>query len=141
MRAGDGRGPSTALTPLVFAALEVATIAELVPRVYERGLPKHRIAALAPNVEAAARQGDPLAAALIEQGALELALAARAVARQMDFGPGTYPVVVAGGAFKACPSMLAVLERALELPGARLSPLQIEPAMGAVALALDLVRP
>lgn len=139
VRAGDGRGPATALTPLVFAALEVGSIAELIPRVYERGLPKHRIAALAPNVEAAARQGDRLAAALVEQGAHELALAAQAVARQVELGP-TYPVVVAGGAFKACPSMLAVLERALSLPGAHLRPLLTEPAMGAVALALDLVK-
>jgi N-acetylglucosamine kinase-like BadF-type ATPase len=140
VRAADGRGPATALTPLVFAALEVTSIDELIPRVYERGLPKHRIAALAPNVEAAALQGDGLAADLVQQGARELALAARAVARQMDFGPGPFPVVVAGGAFKACPSMLSALERTLELPGARLSPLQLEPAMGAVALALDLVR-
>jgi len=140
VRASDGRGAQTALRPLVFAALEVSSVDELIPRVYERGLPKHRIAALAVNVERARAQGDALATELIELGARELALAARAVAGQIDFAGQPFPVVVGGGAFKACPSMLPSLERALDLPGARLLPLQTEPAMGAVALALDLVR-
>jgi len=140
VRASDGRGPQTALLPLLFAALEVESVGDLIPRVYERGLPKHRIAALAPNVERAREQGDPLAAELIERGAQELALAVGAVAGQLDFGGRPFPVVVAGGAFKACPSMLAALERSLEVPGARITPLHTEPAMGAVALALDLVR-
>src|SRR6185503_3916373 len=85
VRASDGRGAQTALRPLVFAALEVSSVDELIPRVYERGLPKHRIAALAVNVERARAQGDALATELIELGARELALAARAVAGQIDF--------------------------------------------------------
>jgi N-acetylglucosamine kinase-like BadF-type ATPase len=139
VRAADGRGPETLLRPLLFQALEVDTVQDLVPRVYERGLPKHRIAALAGNVQRASDAGDPLAAELIQRGAHELALAARAVARQLDFTGQAYPVVVAGGAFKACPGMMEPLERALDLPGAHLAPLQAEPATGAVALALDLV--
>jgi N-acetylglucosamine kinase-like BadF-type ATPase len=140
VRAADGRGPETLLRSLLFQALEVDSVQDLVPRVYERGLPKHRIAALAGNVQRASDGGDPLAAELIERGAQELALAARAVARQLDFGVEAFPVVVAGGAFKACPGMMEHLERALEMPGARLRPLQSEPASGAVALALDLVK-
>jgi N-acetylglucosamine kinase len=140
VRAADGRGPETLLRPLLFEALEVETVRDLVPRVYERGLPKHRIAALAGTVQRAADAGDALAGELIQQGARELALAARAVARQLDFGGEPFAVVVAGGAFKACPGMLEPLGRELALPGARLSPLQAEPATGAVALALDLVR-
>ena len=140
VRAADGRGPETLLRPLLFQALEVETVQDLVPRVYERGLPKHRIAALAGNVQRASDQGDPLAAELIERGANELALAARSVARQLDFAGETYPVLVAGGAFKACPGMMEPLERALDLPGGRLTPLKAEPAAGAVALALDLVK-
>jgi N-acetylglucosamine kinase-like BadF-type ATPase len=139
VRASDGRGPETLLRSLLFEALEVGTVQELVPRVYERGLPKHRIAALAPQVQKAHDRGDPLAVELIQRGAQELALAARAVAAQLDFGGQPHAVVLAGGAFKACPSMVQPLESALHLPGARLTPLQVEPALGAVALALDLV--
>jgi hypothetical protein len=49
--------------------------------------------------------------------------------------------VLAGGAFKACPSMVAPLEKHLELPGARPALLEAEPARGAVRLALDLLKP
>ena len=140
VRAADGRGPETLLRPLLLQALDVETVQDLVPRVYEHGLPKHRIAALAGSVQRASDQGDPLAAELIERGAIELALAARAVARQLDFAGEAYPVVVAGGAFKACPGMMEPLERALDLPGGLLTALKTEPATGAVALALDLVR-
>jgi N-acetylglucosamine kinase len=140
VRAADGRGPATRIMPIVFEALEVTSVAELVPRVYEKGLPKHRIAALAGTVQQAHDQGDAVAASLIDVGAQELALAARAVARQLDLGDGPFPVVLAGGAFKACPSMVAPLEAHLALPGGRPTLLQAEPARGAVRLALDLLR-
>jgi N-acetylglucosamine kinase-like BadF-type ATPase len=140
VRSYDGRGPKTLLEPLVFEAFEVDTVAELVPLVYEKGLPKHHIAALAPLVEQARLRGDPLAAQLVEQAGQELALAARGVHRQLDFGSEPFPVVLAGGAFKACPTLPEPLSRHLDLPGARPSLLAIEPASGAVALALDLLK-
>jgi N-acetylglucosamine kinase-like BadF-type ATPase len=140
VRAADGRGPETRMMPIVFEALEVSSVSDLVPRVYEKGLPKHRIAALAGVVQRAHDEGDAVAAALIDAGARELALAARAVARQLDLGDGPFPVVLAGGAFKACPAMVAPLETHLDLPGARPVLLQAEPARGAVRLALDLLQ-
>src|SRR5258706_427107 len=139
-RAADGGGPATRIMPIVFEVLEVSSVGDLVPRVYEKGLPKHRIAALASVVQRAHDEGDAVAAALIEGGAHELALAARAVARQLDLGDGPFPVVLAGGAFKACPSMVAPLEKQLDLPGARPVLLEGEPARGAVRLALDLLK-
>ena len=140
VRASDGRGPETRMMPIVFEALEVSSVSELVPRVYEKGLPKHRIAALAGVVQRARDEGDAVAADLIESGARELALAARAVARQLDLGGDPFPVVLAGGAFKACPSMVTPLEKHLDLPGARPALLAVEPARGAVRLALDLLQ-
>jgi N-acetylglucosamine kinase-like BadF-type ATPase len=140
VRAADGRGPDTRIMPIVFEALEVSSVSELVPRVYEKGLPKHRIAALASVLQRARDEGDVVAADLIDAGARELALAARAVARQLDLGDGPFPVVLAGGAFKACPSMVAPLEKHLDLTGARPAVLQVEPARGAVRLALDLLQ-
>jgi len=140
VRAADGRGPATRITPVLFEALEVTSVDELVPRVYEKGLPKHRIAALAGVVQKAHDQGDDVARGLIELGAHELALAARAVARQLELGSGPFPVVLAGGAFKACPGMLEPLGRDIGLPGARPVLLEGEPARGAVRLALDLLK-
>lgn len=140
VRSYDDRGPKTLLEPLVFEAFEVDTVADLVPLVYEKGLPKHHTAALAPLVEQARLRGDRLAAQLVEQAGQELALAARSVHRQLDFGSEPFPVVLAGGVFKACPTLPEPFSRHLDLPGARPSLLATEPASGAVALALDLLK-
>ncbi len=140
VRSADGRGPKTLLEPLVFEAFGVGAVPDLIPHVYEKGLPKHRIAALAPLVEQARGRGDTLGAELIETAGHELARAARAVHRQLDLGAEPFPVVMAGGVFKACPTLAETIARHLELPGARPSLLATEPATGAVALALDLLK-
>ena len=140
VRSADGRGPQSALAGLVFESLGVGSVAEMVPVVYEKGLPKFRIAAHAGLVQQASDRGDAVATALLEEAALELSLAARAVAQRISLGGGPYRVVLAGGVFKACPSLPGRIERCLGLPGAELAPLRVEPAQGAVALALDLLR-
>ena len=140
VRSADSRGPKTLLEPLVFEAFGVSSVPDLIPHVYEKGLPKHRIAALAPLVEKARVQGDALAVELVERAGQELALAARAVHRQIDLGGEPFPVVLAGGVFKACPTLHETLSSHLELPGAQPTLLATEPAGGAVALALDLLK-
>jgi N-acetylglucosamine kinase-like BadF-type ATPase len=140
VRGTDGRGPQTRLAALAFEALAVSSLAELAPRFYEEPGAQHRIASLAGLVQRATDEGDAVAAGLLEEGASELALAARAVARQLDLAGAPYPVVLAGGAFKACPGVVAPFLRGLDLPEARPARLEVEPARGAVALALDLLR-
>src|SRR5262245_51738831 len=44
VRSLDGRGPATALVEITFAELGIASVDDLIPRVYEKGLPKHRMA-------------------------------------------------------------------------------------------------
>ena len=140
VRASDGRGQPTRLRELVFEALGAPSRAEVIPQVSEQALPKHGIAALAPLVERARAEGDAVAAELIRRGGHELALAAGAVARALELGGEPFPVVLAGGAFKACPSLVETVVGALDLPAARPSPLTVEPALGAVALALELLE-
>jgi len=140
VRSADGRGPRSLLADLVFESLGVGSVAEMVPVVYEKGLPKFRIAAHAGLVQKASDRGDAVATALLEEAALELSLAARAVAARLSLGEGPYRVVLAGGVFKACPTLPARIEACLRLPGAELVPLRVEPAQGAVTLALDLLR-
>jgi N-acetylglucosamine kinase len=139
VRGIDGRGEPTQLAGLAFDALGIRSLAELVPIAYEKGFPKYQLASLAALVETAAALGDRVAGALLRQAAEELSLAARAVARQLSFGEEPYPVVLAGGVFRACPSLAGLLSEALALPGAKPAPLVLEPARGAVALALDLL--
>ncbi len=140
VRAGDGRGEATLLRNLVFQAMDVDSMDGLIPRVYEKGVAKHQVAALARLVQEAANQGDPVAEGLLQAGAQELVLAARAVAAGLSLGGEPFPVVLAGGVFKACPSLHRRIESALDMPNANVSLLSVEPARGAVTLALDLLQ-
>jgi glucosamine kinase len=139
VRSEDGRGPRTRLGELVFHELGVVSVAELVPLAYERGLPPPRLASLALLVRDAAEAGDVAARALVERAAHELALAARSVAARLRFD-GPYPVVLAGGLFQAWPGLCDEVVAQLGLPDGRPSRLVREPAHGAVALALELLR-
>src|SRR5262245_13762120 len=103
VRAVDARGPETQLTALVLGALGVAAVPELVPIVYEKGLQRTEVARLAGLVQQAGDLGDAVANAILDQAAQELILAGRSVARQVGFGDAPYRVVLAGGAFRACP--------------------------------------
>jgi len=139
VRGSDGRGPQTALTPMVFSSFGAASALELLPVAYERGLSRLQIAALAAAVQKAAERGDAVAEQLLESAAGELACAARAVAERLEFD-APYPLVMAGSAFAACPDLVARVSRRLELPLARPARLEVEAATGAVTLALELLR-
>ena len=139
VRAADGRGPATRLQELVGEALGIRAVGDLVPLIYEQGLPRQRIAALAGLVQEARDAGDEVAAGLTGRAARELAASARAVAHRLDFGGQAFRVVLAGGAFQACPCLETLILPHLDLPDARVEPLRDEPAHGAVRLALDLL--
>lgn len=140
IRSADGRGPATSLFERICAQLELREPASLVEWFYDQELSRTRVAQLARLVEEAAADGDESAQDLLDQAARHLARAARAVERQLEF-PGPYPLVLSGGAFKACPSLIRRLEARLDdLPKARVVRLEAEPATGAVKLAIDLLR-
>ena len=54
--------------------------------------------------------------------------------------PSHYPVILSGGAFKACPSLSRRLEVLLDEPEMEVRLLEVEPAVGAVTLALKLIQ-
>jgi N-acetylmuramic acid 6-phosphate etherase len=138
IRAADGRGPATTLVERLAQKLDLEVPAGLVWWFYDQELFRYRVADLAPLVEEAAIDGDEAAEELLGYAAQHLARAARSVDRQLDFSE-PYPLVLAGGAFQACPSLQQRLEDCLELPQARVARLHQEPAIGAVTLALDLL--
>ncbi|MFN7962750.1 MAG: BadF/BadG/BcrA/BcrD ATPase family protein [Thermoanaerobaculia bacterium] len=139
IRAADGRGPATSLYERICLEVGVSEPSGLVKWFYDQELSRYRVAKLAALVQQEADGGDEAARALLDQAAQHLARAARAVARQLHF-PEPYPLVLAGGVFRACPSLYQRVEASLDLPAARVVRLEAEPASGAVKLALGLLK-
>ncbi len=139
IRAADGRGPATALYDRICEHLEVSVTDGLVTWFYDQELSRHRVARLARIVEEVAAEGDPTAVELLDQAARHLVWAAEAVERQLAFAE-PFPLVLAGGAFKACPSLFERMEEKLDLERAGVVRLEVEPAVGAVTLARELLR-
>lgn len=138
IRAVDGRGPATTLFDRISQRLELDVPDGLVKWFYDQELSRDRVARLASLVEEAADDGDVAANSLLDQAAQHLARAARAVDRKLTFTE-SYPLVLAGGVFRACPSLYERVESNLDLPKAEVVRLDREPATGAVTLALELL--
>jgi N-acetylglucosamine kinase-like BadF-type ATPase len=140
VRAADGRGRATALTPRVLAHYRVQRPKDLAREIYHGGVKPSAIATLAADVQAAASEGDAVAQHIIEVAAAELALMAESVVTRLHLSEG--PIVLAGGIFKVAPALAAALaaELARRTPHAAVRGLEVEPAYGAVLLALALVE-
>jgi N-acetylglucosamine kinase-like BadF-type ATPase len=138
IRAADGRGPATTLYDRIRQRLGVDGTPDLVEWFYDQELSRTRVAELAGVVEEAANDGDLSAEELLDQAAGHLVRAARSVVTQLDF-PDEFPLVLSGGAFRACPSLVPRIEARLHLPAARVARLEVGPASGAVRLALQLL--
>ena len=136
-RAADGRGPATALTDRLLAAYGLGRVEDLIGVVY-RESDRAEIAALAPVVLALADEGDPVAAGIAQDAAVELAAAAAAAARPLGL-TAPIPVALAGGLLVSSTGYRALFLTALADRGLCPDPVAVvaEPAGGAVRLALD----
>ncbi len=136
MRESDGRGPATILTARLLDHYQVTRAQELVRTVYSGSLKPSAIATLAAIVQAAAAEGDDIASRIIDVGASELSATAASVAARLHMT--NCIVVLGGGIFRAIPRMreAVIAHLSSRLPGAQIRPLEVEPAMGAVRLAL-----
>jgi len=141
-RASDGRGPATSLSALVLAHFKVARAFDLCrivnTRVAEHGI----VSALAPIVESARVQGDAVAAEIFEEAVRELVDGGLSVAARLGMKDEAFAFVLAGGVFKASPWLARELGHRLvaQAPKATVTPLEAEPAQGAVWLALAEAR-
>ncbi len=136
IRGVDGRGPATSLFDRICERVGVTSPQELADWFYGLEMPRIRVAELAPVVQEAADDGDQAAEQLLELAADLLVRSARAVDRQLSF-PDDYPLILSGGTFRACPSLVPRIETTLDLPHAAVSRLTVEPAWGAVLLAVE----
>ena len=139
LRARDGRGPSTSLENAMADHFGLSGPEDIVRIVYEDGgaSPRGRVALFSGRVADAAGAGDGVARAILEEAAEELALAATTVVRGLELAKSAYDVVLSGGTFRALPELRRLVEERLASPGARIVPLEAEPAVGAVRLALE----
>jgi N-acetylglucosamine kinase-like BadF-type ATPase len=138
MRHADGRGPRTALTPMVLERLHLARPDELVNEVYEGAERRQLVATLGPLVAQAQAGGDAVAAEILSDAASELVLAAASVVERLEMRGDVFPTFLSGGMFRSIESLSSdVRNRLAELaPRTTVSLLSAEPASGAVRLAL-----
>jgi len=142
VRQFDGRGPVTRLTDLVLGEMRLATPAELIHAIYDQGLQRTAVAGLADVVQQAMLAGDAVAAEILARAAGELAAAAASVVTRLGMRGDVFPTFLAGGIFRAIPALAAdVSTRLAEVaPRSEVRRLEVEPAQGAVTLALTAAR-
>ncbi len=138
MREADGRGPKTDLTPRILGHFGVSAASDLVQVVYYRDLRRQEIAALSELVEQARAAGDPTACEILEIAASELARSAASVTARLGMVSDRFSYVLSGGVFRGVPSLAAALADRLSdiAPASRTVRLDVEPAVGAVRLAI-----
>ena len=142
VRQFDGRGPQTLLTGLVLEQMQLGDPTHLIQAVYGSRLPRYAIAGIAPLVQRAADEGDAVAADIIQRAAVELGAAASSVIGRLEMRGDAFPTVLAGGVFRGLPSLVGtVAARIAEVaPRSEVRRLSVEPAVGAVTLALAAAR-
>lgn len=142
VRQFDQRGPATLLTDLVLTHMQLSTPAEVIHAIYDRGLQRNAIAGLAAVVQRATEAGDAVAGEILERAGTELAAAAASVVTRLGMRGDVFPTILAGGIFKGMPSLAEnVSTRLAEVaPRSEVRRLEVEPALGAVTLALAAAR-
>lgn len=141
MRAGDGRGPQTALTGAILAHWSLPSPSALIGRLHGAPTPPiQEIARLAALVESVAAAGDEVAQGILAEAGRELAVAVAAVMRHLELR-GPTPCALAGGVLvRGQLTRQMFLDAATSL-GLRLDPVTPvpEPAQGALILARKLL--
>ena len=137
LRARDRAGPGTALEAEIPDRFG-KSLWEIPLLFYEGRIQRAEVAALAPVVTGTAAAGDPVARALVDKAAHELAATAAAVIARLTWPDGTVALAPVGGVFNAGRVILGPLKAAVAetAPAAVLVPPRFPPPVGALLLAL-----
>jgi sugar phosphate isomerase/epimerase/N-acetylglucosamine kinase-like BadF-type ATPase len=136
VRAGDGRGPATAIGARLTALTGGRSPNELARELAATAFPKAAVAALAPAVCDAWLAGDGPAAELVSAAIGELVLGVRA-GRDRAALTGTWSVAAGGGVLAGCPPLFDELERRLR---AELAVAEVVPVREPVASVYAALR-
>lgn len=140
VRARDGRGPRTALESTIPRAVGLVRPEAVTHAYYTGRLDEARVGELAPTVFSTAAGGDPVARAIVDRLADELATMAIALARRshlVRLGP---EVVLAGSVFRTGDAAFHDRLRSrisAAIPAARIVRLTAPPVVGAALIGLD----
>jgi len=140
VRAQDGRGPATTLSRLVPGYFDLATPMDLTEAVHLGRVPGDRLVELAPLVLQASRDGDPVAAALVERLAEEIVAMATSALRRLDLLARPATVVLGGGVLAAGDPVLLAATTARLAAAAPLAVPRVvveRPVLGAALAGLD----
>lgn len=140
VRAGDGRGPATALRGLIAKHVGEPDPETLAVRLH-REHAEREVLALAPLVFGAASDGDRVAREIVEQLADEVVEMVAALLRRLDLLTSDADVVLGGGTLQSGNRVLLDRIRsqlAAAAPGAVPRVLDVPPVAGALAAALEL---
>jgi N-acetylglucosamine kinase-like BadF-type ATPase len=139
VKALDGRGPQTTLSPEVFAHLEAPDLKTIYDRYHAGHISRATIAGLAVPVAAQAEQGDAVAQQILSRAAQELASMVSAVVRRLWPEGESVVVCPVGGLFRAGKPLLDPFRAALSATAsaASLEQPRFPPVLGAVILALE----
>ena len=142
VRQFDGRGPVTLLTPMILDHLDLSNPKQLIHEIYYRDVHRHTIAGIAGLVQRAMEQRDAIAAEILTRAGAELASAAASVVGRLEMRGRAFPTVLAGGIFRGIPWLVDDVTRRLSeiAPRTHVRRLDVEPAIGAVRLALAAAR-
>ncbi|TCK63494.1 BadF/BadG/BcrA/BcrD ATPase family protein [Curtobacterium sp. PhB136] len=143
-RAEDGRGPATALTAAVPAALGLGTVREVTEAVHFGRLDQSVFNRLCPVLFEVAATGDPVAAGVVARQAEEIVLLASVALGRLGLGAAgsSVPVVLGGGVLAARHPLLVdavVGGLAARVPGAVPTWVTAPPVLGAGLAALESV--
>ena len=137
LQARDGTGEPTVLVERLGEAAGMS-LADIPMAFYEGRIDRSKIAALSRAVSRAAEERDAVAVRLIDEAAVGLARLVAAVMAKLRWPDGPVAVGPVGGVFEAGRTILRPLRDALArtAPAAVLVPPRLEPAVGAVLLAM-----
>ena len=143
VRAEDGRSKETVLRQQVMDRLELATMNDIMHRLYVTGMSRSEIASLCPMLIDAARDGDEVALAVVAEGMAELSQCVEAVAKRLEFAQSpACELALAGGLFNAGDVIIQPLNSAIhrQLPNCTVVLAELPPVLGACLLALNCLN-
>lgn len=139
IRAGDGRGPATALRQVIPRAVGRRTPEAIAVGLLDGRLPRARLLDLAPAVLACAADGDPVAREISDRQADEVAIMVVALLRRLGLLRTSAPVILGGGTLQNAPGVLLdrIRDRVAQCaPSADVRVLDLPPVVGALDAAL-----